>query len=194
MTLRALHLAAHVRLAVAVGHVSWRLIWMRAWPPRIAVQKSTVAWYSRSVPGCGPCGAADAAAAREDAGEDVLEAAPRRPTGASCWPGYAAAAEKPGNRSRQSRLGGCCVRPTAAGARRPRPSPGRSGRSRSRPGRRSCASSRRSDMSLASEISLNFSSARLSLGFTSGWYLRAAFLKALRISSGVAVFLTPSVA
>ena len=29
---------------------------MRAWPPRIAVQKSTVAWYSRSVPGCGPRG------------------------------------------------------------------------------------------------------------------------------------------
>ena len=39
-----------------VGHTSWRLIWMRVWPPRIAVQKSTVAWYSRSVPGCGPRG------------------------------------------------------------------------------------------------------------------------------------------
>ena len=39
-----------------VGQVSWRCTWMRAWPPRIAVQKSTVAWYSRSVPGCGPRG------------------------------------------------------------------------------------------------------------------------------------------
>ena len=39
-----------------VGQVSWRFTWMRAWPPRMAVQKSTVAWYSRSVPGCGPRG------------------------------------------------------------------------------------------------------------------------------------------
>ena len=39
-----------------VGQLSWRFTWRRACPPRIAVQKSTVAWYSRSVPGCGPRG------------------------------------------------------------------------------------------------------------------------------------------
>ena len=50
---------------------------MRAWPPRIAVQKSTVAWYSRSVPGCGPRGCCVLLRSGEDAGENVLEAAPR---------------------------------------------------------------------------------------------------------------------
>ena len=50
---------------------------MRACPPRIAVQKSTVAWYSRSVPGCGPRGRCVLLRAGKDARKNILEAAPR---------------------------------------------------------------------------------------------------------------------
>ena len=38
-----------------VGQISCRTTCSLATPPRIAVQKSTVIWYSRSVPACGPC-------------------------------------------------------------------------------------------------------------------------------------------
>ena len=48
--------------------------------------------------------------------------------------------------------------------------------------------------SFASLISLNFASAPLSFGFTSGWCFRASFRKACLISLSVAVFGTPSVA
>src|ERR1700722_18344664 len=43
-----------VDLPLHVGHVSCRWISSRATPPRTAVQKSTLTWYSRSVPGLGP--------------------------------------------------------------------------------------------------------------------------------------------
>src|ERR1017187_4743474 len=43
-----------VDLPLHAGHVSCRSISSRATPPRTADQKSTLTWYSRSVPGCGP--------------------------------------------------------------------------------------------------------------------------------------------
>src|ERR1017187_10114325 len=43
-----------VDLPLHPGHVSCRSISSRATPPRTADQKSTLTWYSRSVPGRGP--------------------------------------------------------------------------------------------------------------------------------------------
>ena len=70
-----------------VGQVSWRWTCMRAWPPRMAVQKSTVAWYSRSVPGCGPRGWPGCWAPEKMPEKMSLKLPHDDEPAPACWPG-----------------------------------------------------------------------------------------------------------
>src|SRR5712675_3100233 len=46
--------ASRTPCPLQLAQTSWREILRRITPPRIAVQKGTLTWYSRSVPGSGP--------------------------------------------------------------------------------------------------------------------------------------------
>ena len=180
-------------------------------PPRIAVQNGTLTWYSRSLPGSGP-------SSPPRCHRDPRRRFRRRYRGSRRRPelSFRPRALPSNSRKNQSRQNQSARRPRPRTLRRqvvhpeilpgsrrcsirrpaahkPRPSPDRCCRSKTRAGRRSCASSDRSGRRWLRR-SLNFSSAALSPGLTSGWYLRASLRNAFRMSSVEADFFTPSAA